>query len=315
MKKIVLNLLLLTVLGVQAVFAQNTFLPTTASASMGMVLPQNIVANGVQRQAFSNVLSAKRMALSDSSRPSDNKLSLCVYGGLSYNGVTNKNFEDFHISDWQDFGLGGYEGRVAVPLSKRKRNSAIALYIGGELGFTKKDAIILEANIGGNMGYGAIGYTRYFKTTDKLKIGGNIKFGYARFSVNFGNIELIQSYVPPVIIPEGTFNAGDAINVKSRSYFTQLALTGEYKINDKISFKGNLGFSIGSGRDTNIEVTTKDLSVINIPINSKSIVKANATAQQYGTEPRMSLSGVVLQIGVAYNISNLVKNLKLPKIL
>ena len=39
-----------------------------------------------------------------------------VYGGLSGVNITTSDFTNFHVSDWEQFGLDALEGRVAVPL-------------------------------------------------------------------------------------------------------------------------------------------------------------------------------------------------------
>ena len=71
---------------------------------------------------------------------------LTVYGGVSILPVKTVDFEDFHISDWENYGLGSSEGRVVVPLEANKPKTSIGI-ITEQLTVMVKYANILQERL------------------------------------------------------------------------------------------------------------------------------------------------------------------------
>lgn len=66
-----------------------------------------------------------------------------VYGGLGILPLTTEDMKDVHVSDWQNYGTGASEGRVALPLSKGETDGmALGLLLGAEYNYMNLPVIL-----------------------------------------------------------------------------------------------------------------------------------------------------------------------------
>lgn len=236
------------------------------------------------------------------------QLPFDVYGGLNVAATSTTDFTQFDISDWEKYGLkivnpSSVEGRVRVDLESKKPSAMnIGVMVGGvrkindnlsalvELQYSLSGIEFLATNIG-------INYT--VMKGDKFGLSITPKIGYNRGKADLGDISVITGYTPPVILTEGTFNQGDALSMEFSGLAINLGVTPTYKINDKISLMGNIGFNLG--------FTSSDgllSNGITLPMTSKGVVKSSDLGStQAGLSPSITSSGLSLQIGVMYKIS------------
>lgn len=224
---------------------------------------------------------------------------LTYYLGAKTVPLQTRDFEDFHISDWEGFGLGSQEGRVSVPLANSEPESSIGVTIGAMYGFTEKTDILAELTLG----FGGFSTTQllfganyYFYVKEKLRFGYSGKVGFGRGRSNFGEIEVLPGKTPPVILSEGTFNEGDDLKIELSTTTINLGLTSQYRFNKKIGFFASAGYVFSFGSKAVLKANETE-----IPLNSNGIVKPNGTSAQANINPTANIQGIDLSFGVSYN--------------
>lgn len=237
------------------------------------------------------------------------QLPFDVYGGLNIAGTSTSDFTKFDISDWEKFGLksvnpSSSEGRVRIDLEGMKPSAMnIGVMIGGvrklndnlsalfEIQYSLSGIQLLATNIGVNYA---------IMKGDKLNLSITPKLGYNRGKADLGAISVIPSYTPPVILSEGTFNEGDDLSMEFSGLAINVGITPTYKINDKLSLMGNIGYNLG--------FTSSDgllCNGITVPMTSKGVVQsAGLGSVQAGISPSITSSGLSFQIGVMYKLSD-----------
>jgi len=232
---------------------------------------------------------------------------ITVYGGLNMAGSSSKDFVKFDISDWEDFGLlsqdpNSNEGRVTVDLTKMKPKSTnIGLMLGGRYNLSEKLSALAEVQytLSGVSLLGMYAGVNYdFVKKEKFSLGFTPKVGYIIGSADLGTISLLPGYTPPVVLPEGTFNEGDAISMEFSGVALNLGLTPTFAITEKISLMGLLGY--------NLSFTSSDGLLSNgvlLPMTAKGVVKSDGIGStQAGIKPEINSNGLSFQIGVSYKL-------------
>jgi hypothetical protein len=227
-----------------------------------------------------------------------------AYATLGMQGINNQNMLDFHISDWQEFGLGSLEGRVSVPLSERQLSSSVFFNIGAEFA----ERVTLDISIGfGKINFvsGMLGGNYKFIKGEKFKLGINPKIGYASVTANMGEVAVIPGKTPPVIIGDNSFTVGDKIRVQTNGFLAQVGLVPEYQVTERIGIRASIGYSYFLGGKAKVKITTSDANTgdVELVLTDRSIVKPNGTSQQYANEPKFGLTGLVFQLGVSYGLN------------
>ena len=218
---------------------------TTTSMMIVLVLGSNLFAQGLDPKAMT------------------------YYGGISINSITTSEFQNFHLSDWEDYGLGGSEGRVSIPLGDKDPAGTNLSFLGGGISPLSDNLnAIVEFQIGlGNISYTAlyVGVTYNLINGESFKLGITPKAGYTLATADFGEIELISGYTPPVIIPEGTFTNGDKLTMDMTGVGVQIGITPSIKINDQIGILVQAGYELSFASDPVIMVNKEhSQTVINL---------------------------------------------------
>ena len=230
--------------------------------------------------------------------------AMTFYGGINMNSITTSEFENFHISDWQNYGIGGAEGRVSIPLrDKDPAGSNMNLLVGASLPISDKLNALAEFQMGlGSVSYTAVylGGTFNLINGEKFKLGITPKVGYTLATADFGEIELISGYVPPVIIPEGTFTNGDELTMDMSGVGVQIGITPSLKINDKIGILVQAGYELSFASDPVIMVNDE----IEIPMTATGVVKTDGSATQAGLNPAAETGGTFFQFGISYKLGD-----------
>lgn len=231
---------------------------------------------------------------------------ISIYGGLNIAGAKAKDFGTFDISDWQNYGLisedpSNAEGRVRVNLENQKPGAInIGFLLGANYSLNEKLDALAEINYGLSglkMTAAYVGINYKVVVKEKFTLGISPRIGYNSGSADLGTINVISGYVPPVILPEGTFNEGDALSMSFSGLGLNIGLRPTYQITDQISFQGHLGY--------NLAFTSTDGLLCNgvvLPMTSAGVVRPDGSGTKSGLNPSISSSGLSLQIGISYSL-------------
>ena len=72
------------------------------------------------------------------------KEKIVLYGGVSSVPISSNDFEDFHISDFERFGLGSREGRVLAPLSENDPSRSTGILLGSKYEYSNEMDYLIE---------------------------------------------------------------------------------------------------------------------------------------------------------------------------
>lgn len=232
------------------------------------------------------------------------ELPLTIYGGLNTAGASTSDFSNFDISDWQQFGLnslnpGGNEGRVNVDLTSRTpKKINLGIVLGARYGINDKFSALAEIQyaVSGISMLGIyLGVNYNIINGEKFSLGLTPKLGYNTGSADLGEIEVLPGYVPPVVLPEGTFRPGDALSMEFSGLAVNLGVTPSYVVSQKISVMAFLGYNLG--------FTSSDGLLCNgviLPMTAQGVVKSDGLNTQAGLNPNIKSSGLNFQIGISY---------------
>ncbi|MAI86672.1 MAG: hypothetical protein CMF99_05870 [Candidatus Marinimicrobia bacterium] len=225
-----------------------------------------------------------------------------VYGGLSGVNITTSDFTNFHVSDWEQFGLDGLEGRVAVPLGDNDiAGPNLNVLVGAYSPLLNRLDGFAEAQVGvGDVSYVAVFLGVDFKVMDgaSFSLGLTPKFGYSSAQADFGAIELLPGKTPPVVLSEGTFNVGDSLTMDMSGVALGFGLTPRIQLTDEIGLTSFIGFQQSITADPAIKAGD-----IEIPMSSNGVVKSDGSSVQAGLEPTANSTGFTWQFGITYDIS------------
>ena len=227
---------------------------------------------------------------------------LTVYGGISIIPVKAIDFEDFHISDWENYGLGTSEGRVVVPLASNTPGNSIGLNLGVNYELSEKLSALFEINYsftGISITQILLGVNYSFVQNETFSLGFVPKLGYSIASASFGAIEVLPNKTPPVILPEGTFYEGDELTMELSGLIAQLGLNANYAISSNIGAFVNLNYGLAFGGSGVLMA-----SGLEIPMTANGVVKDDFTSTQAAIEPNAKIQGLGFTIGITYKLSN-----------
>jgi len=229
-----------------------------------------------------------------------------VYGGASSITITSTDFNNFHISDWERYGLGTHEGRVAVPLGDNDiAGQNFNFLIGASSPLISRVDLLGEAHVRlGDVSYNAffLGANLNILNNDRFKFSFTPKLGYIMSTANFGNIEVLPSKMPPVILSEGTFYEGDTLSMDLTGLGAQIALTATLFINETIGITAQVGQGISFIEDPKIVVNSSIGGKTEIPMESPGVVKDDFSSTQAGLDPEASTNGLIFQFGLVYKM-------------
>jgi hypothetical protein len=236
------------------------------------------------------------------------QLPITIYGGLNFAGVSSKDFNNFDISDWENYGLlstdpFSAEGRVKVDLNSMKpKGINLGIMLGGRYQLNEKLSALAEVQYSLSkvslLGlYAGINYD--FVKGEKFSLGITPKIGYNVGSIDLGVISLIPGYTPPVILPQGTFNVDDALSMEFSGLAVNLGLTPNFAVTEKISITGFLGYNLSFAKSDGLLCNG-----ILMPMTARGVVKSDGLNTQAGISPTVKSSGLNFQLGVAYTLGS-----------
>lgn len=231
---------------------------------------------------------------------------LNVYGGIQTQQASSTDFVNFHISDWENYGLlavdpSSQEGRVAVNLTDVEPGFInLGIFVGADYSLTDKLSALgeIQYNLSGisNLGINA-GVTYNWANSEKIRQGLSLRLGYNMGSADLGTVSLIDNYTPPVILPEGTFNEGDALSMEFSGLVIGFGLSTDIKISDKIGLRIEPGYQLGFMSSDGLLA-----GGVAVPMSSPAVVQTDGLNTQAGILPDISSSGAYIKLGLSYNL-------------
>ncbi|MDW3195087.1 MAG: hypothetical protein R8G66_22125 [Cytophagales bacterium] len=210
--------------------------------------------------------------------------------------LESEDFNDFHISDWQDFGLGSIEGRVAVPLSEERATSSYGVTGALLYNFNEKWTGLLELGLGVTDFFVLdfmVGAEYALINANLFQLRGVLKAGYATGFGGSTTADILPGKTPPVILPEGTFDAGDAIDVTFNNIPVQLGVKPVIQLTERFALYGNFFYSVSLGNEATIEA-----GEVEVMFDSDAVVAPDGSSTQAGIAPELKLNGFGFDAGV-----------------
>lgn len=237
-----------------------------------------------------------------------------IYGGLSLTPFKSSGFNQFDISDWEKYGLKKYnatsaEGRVTIPLDERKINGLkFGLFFGASVKIDKFSPLVeYNYSFANNFKVQSIfaGSEYEIINSNGFRFSLLGKLGYLWGSSDFGNIQLLNGYTPPVIISQGKFDSGDKITASISGLGLHLGLSINKSINDKIELFVKPQFAIMAASGLKLIVTGENAKsnteeLITLDLEDNAIVQSNGTSNQININPKIKSNGLMFQFGVNY---------------
>jgi len=237
----------------------------------------------------------------------DQKITL--YASGSYTSLATSDFENFDISDWQRYGIKcndpySAEGRVRLPLKDNDVSGMKWGVLGGLIyPLSERLGALAEVQYSFKNDFkllgGFLGINYDLINSKNFKLGLTPKVGYLYGEVDFGEIELIEDYTPPVIIDQGTFTNGDSLSMDIEGIGLQIGITPSYEITEQIGIMAHIGYAFSFPRDCKIKVND---GKIKLKMDDQAIVKADCLNNQAGIEPEAKSQGLFFQVGISYKL-------------
>ncbi len=256
-----------------------------------------------------SLCAASALAQHNSRRPPNQ-----IHVGVAVLPFQIEGLVDAHISDWENYGLksqdpGSAEARVSLPLQEGNTDE-LGLLPGLRAGWVY-DLLgpltaVAEAgvHIGGPMTVvtAQVGADMFLVDGKKLKIGIPIRIGGLYATMDFGELEVISGYTPPVILTdadgnEQTFNNGDPLKAELSGPMVSAGLAAEGWLTPQLGVRAEVGFSMGFFGDMKIRSGDQD-----IPIESNAIVKPDGSSDSAGLSPEGGSVGLSGFAGIVYRM-------------
>jgi len=226
-------------------------------------------------------------------------------GAATAPSIVCQNFENFDISDWQQYGLGieNGEGRVRVALKDKEFSGptyGFFVLFGGRIfnngWLFAKLPFTFGKNIFGFDGYVGLNYDIIGKKRFKLGIAPQV--GYSYRSVSIGEVSVLSGYYQPVAIDRyETFVDGDDLSTRVHGFAykigirSKLWLATNFFLYAEAGFGGALfgDFAVNAGGNT-------------IDFNDAAIVKPDFSNKPADASPEIRMLGPYGNLGVCFEI-------------
>lgn len=230
--------------------------------------------------------------------------------------INCEDFENFHVSDWQEFGLGMEqgEGRIAVPLrDKQYAGSTRGFFIGFGGNAAENFGVLFDMpfTFGNDIwGMDLMAGVRYdFLATDMFYVGLHPKFGYHFRSISFGHTHLLSGYTSPVVIPthnsnsiytdRTTFVGGDHLKTVVHGIGYQVSLDIRFQLAGAMFIKAEIGYAGSSFGDMKLKVGGTKLR-----LDNPSVVKDDFTATPANINPEIEMGGLFFNAGFEFRFGD-----------
>ena len=217
-----------------------------------------------------------------------------------------KGMADVHVSDWETFGTGSSEGRMALPLGEGNSNNP--LMPGIKAGFSANVAPFVDLTLDFSVNFGSMmvlsvtgGADIFLVEVDNFRMGAMARIGYMMASLDAGTAQVLPGKTPPVIINDvGTFRTGDEISAELTGVITQAGLVNEFYISPDLGIRLEAGFQYAYINQLNITSGIGD-EKIELPVDNAAVVQPElGSTTQAGIDPKGQSLGLTAGIGLVF---------------
>ncbi|MGM0558913.1 MAG: hypothetical protein ACQEVA_21170 [Myxococcota bacterium] len=217
--------------------------------------------------------------------------------------------ENIHASDWQNYGLGASEGRVALPLGDGNMNG---FAYGLKLGFDTNQFesvvkvpswLMLAGDLGiyfGSMNVFAmkLGANLHFVDTEAFGLAFAPRGGFMLGFMGLGNVEVLPNKTPPVITENGTLHEGDPIRANLPGFTASANMIADFRFTDNLGIRLDVGYQVAAMLGMSINSGTDGDVTLNM--DDPALVEPDGSSTQAGLEPKGNAIGFVGTLGVFY---------------
>lgn len=226
-------------------------------------------------------------------------------GYYSMSKLKTKNFNDFHISDWELYGLGQNTGesRMLVPLSsKHFYKECQSIYFAFGFDISKRFSIVFDLPIiidqeiiGVDVNIGGI---FNFINNESFTLGTIAKLGYANRSFKLENLKIVEGYSKPLEIGDETYLDGFTLDAAFMGMSYNVGLTSRiYFIKNFFYLHGEIGYGGGIFGDIKFEN-------IDLEIDDTRIVEPNETNNPAKLSPEIEQRGMYFSFGLGITMGS-----------
>ena len=217
-----------------------------------------------------------------------------------------KGMADVHVSDWETYGTGSSEGRMALPLSGGNTNNP--LMPGIKMGFASNVSPFLDLTLDVSINFSSMmvltitgGADIYLVEIDNFRMGTMVRMGYMVANMTAGAAQVLPGKTPPVIIDDiGTFNTGDDIAAELTGIVTQAGVVNEFYISPDLGLRFEAGFQYAYINQLNIITGTGD-NRIELPVDNAAVVEpVEGSTTQAGIDPKGQSLGLTASVGLVF---------------
>ena len=229
-----------------------------------------------------------------------------VYVGAAVIPLRVTGLEDLHVSDWEQWGLKSaddksLEARVALPLSEGNFEGIMR---GIRMGYSYdlEDNMTANAELGLHAGTMnavtlTVGIDYPMMVAGAVRMSAPLRVGLIAGSMDFGATEVVPGYTPPVDVPEGRFQQGDALSASLAGGIVSAGVSLTWELTPKLGIR--VDACVQYGVMGNLVIRAGD---VEISQDAPSLVKADASATQAGIEPEGESLGMSGFAGVVYRL-------------
>ena len=217
-----------------------------------------------------------------------------------------KGMADVHVSDWETYGTGSSEGRMALPLSEGESNDP--LMPGIKAGFAINVSPVLDLTLDFSINFGSMmvlsvtgGPDIFLVESENYRMGAMARIGYMMASFDAGTAQVLPGKTPPVRVPGvGDFYTGDQISAELTGVVMQAGVVNEFYITPELGIRLEAGFQYAYINELNITSGVGE-DKIELPINDAAVVEPeDGSITQAGIDPKGRSLGLTAGIGLVF---------------
>lgn len=227
--------------------------------------------------------------------------------GLEAIPVEIRGVRDVHVSDWELYGTGETEGRVALPLSLGLQDAyRYALSMGVSAPY-RYGSIITDLAVSpfGRLKYGQItgGFQIPLYTLPSLEFHVQPHLRFVRASTRIGQVKKLENKLSPVITSDGHFYVGDEISASLSGVALGVNGVGVMPISNHSTFFIELGYRAFVMSDVSIRVGG-ELLKLNSPVVVSPVLDIGtgySSNEPAEVAPKFSAGGFALSVGASFS--------------
>ena len=229
------------------------------------------------------------------------------YFGYSQMPIEVSDLEDVHMSDWERWGTGSLESRVALSLSEGNRRLAAGINFGFKsrknIPFLCEFQIFLEESLVGNL---LLGFKLHLLNTDIFKLSISPKVGGSLFYKSLGTIETFNGF-SWVDVDDTSGLSNEDPRVGDQIYAQMVGGVGQITADMQINFNKTIGLVFSAGIS---EASYGDLQLVvdrdGVPVyfdtdDAAIVVADENSVESANLDPEITASGQYFSTSLVIN--------------